>query len=79
MASGLVWQKQRSHAGENRLEADLFGESGHWEDKPEFYNTDGRDPEYLSQQGSEIKMSAFKADDFITCVELQPPLSCMII
>lgn len=44
MASGLVWQKQRSHTGENRLEADLFGESGHWEDKPEFDNTDRKDP-----------------------------------
>lgn len=79
MASNLVWQKQRSHAGENRLEADLFGGAGHWEDKPGFDNPDGKDPEWLSPQGSDIKMSTFKADDVIACVDLQLPLSCMII
>lgn len=43
-ASSLAWQAQRSHAGENRLEADLFGGPGHRADKPEFDNTDGKGP-----------------------------------
>lgn len=44
MASSLAWQAQRSHAGESRPEADLFGGPGHRADKPEFDNTDGKGP-----------------------------------
>lgn len=41
----LAWQEQRSHAGENRPEADLFRGPGHGADKPDFDNTDGKGPE----------------------------------
>lgn len=79
MASSSTWQQQRSHAGENRPEADLFGGPGHRADKPAFHNTDGKDPQQVSQLGSDIKTRTFKADYFIVWVYLQLPLFGMII
>lgn len=51
MASSFAWQQRKGHAGENSLEAGWFGGPGHRADNPEFDSTDGKGPQYLSQQG----------------------------